>query len=213
MKSFLIIGMGKFGHHLCRDLASLGNEVMIVDEHEEKLSDMLDVVTEARIADATRPDVLQSFDVPSFDCCIVCIAEDFQASLEITSQLSDLQARYVVSLAETDIQRKFLLRNGANAVVYPDRDVSQRLAVSLDNDSIFDYFRLNDTFAIYEISAPRAWLDRTIGELDVRSRHGINIVAIKHNGEVVDIPTAHYRFNTTDHLLVMGRDVDLEKLV
>lgn len=121
MKSVLIIGMGKFGHHLCRKMVELGNEVMIVDECEDRIKDMLPMVLNAQIGDCTDPDVLRELGVSDFDICFVCIGSNFQSSLEISSQLKEMGAKYVVSKANRDIQAKFLLRNGADEVVYPDR--------------------------------------------------------------------------------------------
>ena len=112
MKSFLIIGMGHFGHHLCRSLAETDCEIMIVDQNEEALEDMLPYVVSAKIGDCTNIEVLKTFDIPSFDACFVCIGESFQNSLEITSQLKECGAKKVISKADRDIQEKFLLRNG-----------------------------------------------------------------------------------------------------
>ena len=129
MKSFLIIGMGRFGSHLCRNLAELGNEIMIVDENEELLEPLLPYVTSAKIGDCTKEDVLKSLGVNNFDKCFVCIGTNFQSSLEITSLLKELGAKYVISKATRDVHAKFLLRNGADEIVYPDRDIAEKCAV------------------------------------------------------------------------------------
>ena len=129
MKSILIIGMGKFGHHLCQNLAELGNEIMIVDQKEEVLEDLLPIVTSAKIGDCTNEEVLKSLGVANFDLCFVCIGTNFQSSLEITSLVKEMGARYVISKANRDIHAKFLLKNGADEVIYPDRDIAEKLAV------------------------------------------------------------------------------------
>lgn len=121
MKSILIIGMGKFGHHLCTNLAKLDNEIMVVDEKEEMLEDLLPIVTSAKIGDCTNEEVLRSLGIGNFDICFVCIGTNFQSSLEITSLIKEMGAKYVISKASGDIHAKFLLRNGADEVIYPDR--------------------------------------------------------------------------------------------
>ena len=134
MKSILMIGMGKFGHLLCMNMAKLDNEIMIVDEDEERLSDLLPLVTSAQIGDCTNVEVLKSMGIRNFDVCFVCISGNFQNSLEITSLLKELGASYVVSKAERDIQAKFLLRNGADEVIYPERDTAERAAKKFSSE-------------------------------------------------------------------------------
>lgn len=213
MKSFLIIGMGKFGHHMCHNLATLGNEIMAVDEIDEKVEDVVDIVTSAKIGDCTKKDVLESFGVNNFDACIVCIGDNFQSSLEITNNLAELGARRVISLASTDIHAKFLLRNGANQVIYPERDMAGRLAVSISNDSIFDYIKLSDEFSIMEIKPMKAWIGKNIIQANIRAKHHINVLAVKDDEGNVSMPATEYLFNENDHVLVMGRQDDINKLV
>ena len=150
MKSILIIGLGRFGTHLCQDLARLDNEIMIVDKDEASLEDLLPLVVSAKIGDCTNEKVLKSLGVGNFDYCFVCIGENFQSSLEITSQLKDLGAKYVVSKANRDIHAKFLLRNGADEVIYPDRDIAEKVAVRFSANQVFDYVELGNNFSIYE---------------------------------------------------------------
>lgn len=213
MKSFLIIGMGKFGHHMCHNLAALGNEIMAVDEIAEKVEDVVDIVTSAKIGDCTKRDVLESFGVNNFDACIVCISDNFQSSLEITYNLSELGAKKVISLASTDIHAKFLLRNGANRVIYPERDMAGRLAVSISNDSIFDYVKLSDEYSIIEIMPLKTWIGKNIIEADIRAKHHVNVLAVKNSDGVVSMIGVKYIFNENDHVIVMGRQKDIDKLV
>ena len=212
MKSFLIIGMGKFGHHMCYNLAALGNEIMAVDEIDEKVEDVVDIVTSAKIGDCTKIDVLESFGVNNFDACIVCISDNFQSSLEITYNLSELGAKKVISLASTDIHAKFLLRNGANHVIYPERDMAGRLAVSISNDSIFDYIKISDEYSIMEITPQKSWLGKNIIQANIRAKHHINVLAVKDDAGNVNMPGAEYIFNDADHVIVMGRQDDINKL-
>ena len=148
MKTILMIGMGKFGHHLCQNLARLGNEIMIVDDREEVLEDLLPVVTSAKIGDCTNEEVLKSLGVRNFDLCFVCIGTNFQSSLEITSLLKEMGAKYVISKANRDIHAKFLLRNGADEVIYPDRDIAEKLAVKVSANHVFDYIELTEEYSI-----------------------------------------------------------------
>ena len=149
MKSILIIGMGRFGRHLCRNLAELGNQIMIVDEVEENLQEMLPFVVSAKIGDCTNEAVLKSLGVDNFDLCFVCIGTNFQSSLEITSMVKELGGRRVISKANRDIHAKFLLRNGADEVIYPDRDIAERLAVRYSANHVFDYIELTEEYSIY----------------------------------------------------------------
>ena len=151
MKSILIIGMGRFGRHLCKNLSQLGNQVMIVDEKEENLEEMLPYVVSAKIGDCTNESVLKSLGISNFDLCFVCIGTNFQSSLEITSLVKELGGRHVVSKANRDIHAKFLLRNGADEVIYPDRDIAEKLAVRYSANHVFDYIELTEEYSIYEI--------------------------------------------------------------
>ena len=179
MKSILIIGMGRFGQHLCRNLAALENEIMIVDQEEERLEDMLPLVVSAKIGDCTNETVLKSLGIDNFDICFVCIGTNFQSSLEITSMLKEMGARYVVSKANRDIHAKFLLRNGADEVIYPDRDIAEKLAVRYSANHVFDYIELTDEFSIYEIPPLPEWVGKSLKELALRNVHHISILAVK----------------------------------
>lgn len=211
MKSFLIIGMGKFGHHMCEKLAELGNELMVVDELEEKVEDVLDIVISAKVGDCTRKDVLDSFGVDDFDACFVCISDNFQSSLEITYNLSELGAKNIISLASTDIHAKFLLRNGANHVIYPERDMARRLAVSLSNDSIFDYIQLSSRFSIMEVTPLKEWIGKNVVQANIRAKYRMNVLAIKDSQGEVTMPGIEYIFNEKDHVIVMGQLEDLNQ--
>lgn len=214
MKSILIIGMGRFGQHLCRNLAMLDNEIMIVDQEEERLEDMLPYVVSAKIGDCTNETVLRSLGVANFDICFVCIGTNFQSSLEITSLVKELGAKYVVSKANRDIHAKFLLRNGADEVIYPDRDIAEKLAVRYSANHVFDYIELTDEFSIYEIPPLSEWAGRSLKELALRNVYHISILAIKRpDGEMSMMPGADYKIRMDDHLMVIGMKTDIEKLL
>jgi len=213
MKSFLIIGMGRFGHYLCRELSQLGNEILIVDQNEESLAPCLSLVTSAKIGDCTKPEVLQVLGIGNFDACFVCIGANFQSSLEITSLLSEMGAKRVVSRASTDVQAKFLLRNGADDVVYPERDIAEKIAKKISANHAFDFVDLSGDYGIYEISPLKSWVGKDIRDVNVRVAYGVNILGIKNsNGEII-MPTAEHVFLQDEHLLVMGKDSDLDKFL
>ena len=157
MKSVLLIGMGKFGQTLGENLLNMGDEVMIVDKNEEIINALAPKYTNALIANCMNENSLSSMDIPSFDVCVVAIGEDFQSSLEITSLLKDLGAKFVVSKATTEIQRKFLLRNGADEVIYPDRDIAEKLAVRINAEKVYDYIELDSEYSVFEIAVPTEW--------------------------------------------------------
>ena len=213
MKTVLIIGMGRFGQHLCRKMLKLNNEVMIVDRNEEAMEDLLPLVTNAKIGDCTNEEVLHSLGIGNFDLCFVCIGTNFQSSLEITSLLKEAGAKYVISKATRDIQAKFLLRNGADDVVYPERETASWAAVRYSSDHIFDYIQLTPDHAIYETAVPPAWVGKTIGQLGVRQRHNINILAAKRGEELIPIPGGDYCFREGETMLVLGADRDVQKFL
>lgn len=215
MKSVLIIGMGRFGNHLCRKMVELKNQVMIVDIEEEKLSAMLPFVTSAKIGDCTNVDVLKSIGVGNFDLCFVCIGTNFQSSLEITSLLKECGARCVISKATRDIQAKFLLRNGADKVIYPDKDIAEKMAVQYSADHVFDYIELTDEISVYEIPVHDKWVGKTIKEINFRAKYHVSILGTKEiETEKMNLmPGADYVFRRDQHLMVIGRNDDVEHIL
>ena len=169
MKSILLIGMGQFGQILGEKLVNMGDEVMIVDKDEDIINPIASKYAGAVIANCMNADNLKTLDIPSFDVCVVTIADDFQSSLEITSILKDLGAKYVVSKANTDIQRKFLIRVGADEVIYPNRDVAEKLAVKLNSQKVYDYIELDSEYSIFELAVPNKWIGKTIMEANPRA--------------------------------------------
>ncbi|MCI8372631.1 MAG: TrkA family potassium uptake protein [Lachnospiraceae bacterium] len=213
MKSVLIIGMGRFGHHLCTKMVELGNEVMIVDENEEKIKDMLPMVLNAQIGDCTDPNVLKELGVRNFDICFVCIGTNFQSSLEISSLLKEMGARYVISKANRDIQAKFLLRNGADEVLYPDRDVAQRAAIRFSANHVFDYVGLTSEYSMYEIPPMEEWVGKSIREVNFRAKYQVTILGIKKEDQTDLIPDADHIFEKNEHLMIVGRKEDVDRIL
>lgn len=181
MKSILLIGLGRFGRHIAIKLDELHHQVMAVDKEDTRVDAVLPFVTNAQIGDATNEDFLSSLGVGNFDVCIVAIGDNFQNSLEVTSLLKELGARMVVSRAARDVHAKFLLRNGADEIVYPERQVADMVAIRYSADHIFDYIELDEEHAIFEISIPEEWIGKTIGQLDIRKKYNVNIMALKTN--------------------------------
>ncbi len=213
MKSVLIIGLGRFGHHLCLNMARLGNDVMIVDQKEECLEDLLPYVTSAKIGDCTNETVLKSLGIANFDLCFVCIGTNFQSSLEITSLVKELGGRRVISKANRDIHAKFLLRNGADEVIYPDRDIAEKLAVRYSTDHVFDYIELTPEYSIYEIPPLLEWVHKSIREADIRNRYHISVLGIKREGRAQLMPPADYVIQAQEHLMVIGKREHIEHIL
>ena len=213
MKSILIIGLGRFGQHLCRQMVERKNEVMVIDVKEDNVEAMMPLVTSAQIGDCTNVEVLKSIGVSNFDICFVCIGTNFQSSLEITSLLKENGAKYVVSKATRDIQAKFLLRNGADEVVYPDRDIAEKTAVRYSANHVFDYIEFNDEYSIFEIPVAEEWEGKSIREVNFRAKYRISILGLKKGENTTLMPMAAHEFDAKEHLMVIGKMDDLDKIL
>jgi len=211
MKSILLIGLGRFGRHVAMKLHELGHEVLAVDKNESCVDAVLPYVTGAQIGDSTQEDFMASLGVRNFDVCIVAIGDDFQGSLETTSLLKELGATFVVSRAARDVHAKFLLKNGADEIVYPEKQLASWTAIRYSSDHIFDYIELDEDYAIIEVGVPSAWVGRTIGKLDIRRTHGINIMATKIDGKMNMNITADYTFSEGETILVLGKNKEIQK--
>ena len=204
MKNILLIGLGRFGRHLAIELNELGHDVMAVDSDEDRVNEVLPYVTNAQIGDSTNVDFLKSLGIRNFDVCFVTISADFEGSLEATSLLKELGARVVISRAERDIQKKFLLRNGADQVVYPERQIAKWASIRYTADHILDYMEVDASHAIFEVEVPDEWLGRSVGELDIRRRYNINILAVKKEREVSVAISVDTVLEADSTLLVLG---------
>ncbi len=182
MKSVLLIGVGRFGKHIALQLNQLGHQVMAIDDVEERINDILPYVTNAQIGDSTSIEFLESLGVRNFDVCIVTIGNDFQSSLETTANLKELGASLVVSRAERDVHAKFLLCNGADEILYPEKQLAKWAAIRYGSNHILDYVELDDTHSIFEVSVPQEWIGMSIGQLDIRKKYNVNIMVLKKNG-------------------------------
>ena len=211
MKNILLIGLGRFGRHIALQLNKLGHEVMAVDSNEERVNKILPIVTNAQIGDSTNTEFLKSLGIGNFDVCIVTIGGNFQNSLETTSLLKELGAKLVVSRAERDVQEKFLLRNGADEVVYPEKQVANWAAIRYTADHIRDYIEVDEAHAIFEVEVPEGWIGKTVGELDIRRKYSINIMATKENGKINMAVSPDTVLTDNSTLLVLGAYKELQK--
>lgn len=212
MKTVLLIGLGRFGRHIAMKLNELNHQVMAVDKDEDKVNAVLPYVTNAQIGDSTSEEFLASIGVRNFDLCIVAIGDNFQSSLETASLLKDLGAKKVIARAERDVQAKFLLRNGADDVVYPEKQMAVWTAIRYSSDHILDYIALGDDHAIFEIEVPGSWVGKTIGQLDVRKRYHVNIMPIKQQGKFsMTVITPDTALPADSSILVLGTQRDIQK--
>lgn len=211
MKSVLLVGLGRFGKNTAIKLKELKHEVMALDIIEERVSDALPYVSNALIGDATNQKFLETLGIRDYDLCIVTIGDNFQASLVTTSLLKEMGAKKVISRASSDVQTKLLLRNGADDVVYPEQQVAEWTAVRYSSDHIFDYLSIEDGYSIAEIDVPIKWIGKTIGELDVRKKYKLNVMAVKIDDKISMQMDNNTLFSGTERLLVLGRDSDIQK--
>lgn len=211
VKSVLLIGLGRFGKNMAIKLKEFNHQVMAIDKQEERVEEVLPYVTNAQIGDSMNEAFLRSLGISNYDVCFVTIENDFQSSLETTSLLKELGAKMVVSRAGRDVQAKFLLRNGADKIVYPEKQLAAWTAIRYTCDHIFDYIELENDYAIFEIEVPTAWIGKSVGEIDIRHKYNINMMALKRNGRMELTITSDTCFSESDALLVLGNSRDIQK--
>lgn len=210
MKSVLLIGAGQYGCHVAKIMNDMRCEIMAVDIDESSINNILPYCTNAQIGDGTNAEFLRSVGVNNFDVCIVSIGDNFQSSLEITALLKELGASLVISRASNDVQEKFLLRNGADEVVYPEKQSARRLAIKLSSDAILDFIELDAEHSIYEMAMPRDWVGKNLVQLDIRRKYNVNIISLKRQGKLL-LPGADTTMSEGDVLYVIGDMKDLRK--
>ena len=211
MKSILLIGTGRFGRRIARRLSEMNTEVMAVDRVEDRVRAVSDYAAKVLVGDASSAEFLKSLGVRNFDVCIVAIGDDFLSSLEVTSLLKELGARRVIARAARDTQEKFLLRNGADEVVYPEKQMANWLSLHVSSDNLFDFLELADGYGIYEFLVPETWIGKTIGELDIRSRYRLNILAVRSGTSMVIAVGTDYRFDHNQTVIALGAQEDIRK--
>ena len=211
MKQILIIGLGRFGLHIAKKLQEVHIQVLGVDSNEERVKVASRHVTNAECGDATNQKFLGSLGVANFDVCIVAIGNDFLASLETTSYLKELGAKKVVARAARDLEENFLLRNGADAVVYPEKSMGNLTAIQWSSENVLDYIQVSKDFAVFEIEMPKDWAGKSIGEIDVRKNFKVNIIAVKSKDAVNVSLDSDYRFSEGESLYIIGKDKDIQR--
>lgn len=213
MKSYLIIGAGKFGKYLSLKLCELGNEVMIIDKDEEAIKEVSDDVSNCIIADCSKAQVLKDVGVKDFDYVFVCIGEDFKSSLEITAMASELGAKKLISMAREQSHAKFLKKIGADTIVYPEKDMAEKVAVKYSADTVYDYIEITDEYFAFEIEVPSDWVGKTIKEIDVRAKYNLTILGVKIDNNLNPVFTANHVFTENEHLMVAGNNDDIQKFI
>lgn len=211
MKTILLIGAGQFGVHLAKRLNELGHEIMAVDSREERVDQILPYCTGAQIGDASSAEFLETLGIEEYDICFITIGDNFQDSLETTSLVKELGGKIVVARASNDVHAKFLLRNGADQIFYPEKQVADWAAIKCSSEHILDFMDLGGDFAMFEVDVPDMWVGKTIARLDIRRRHNINIIGKKHNGKLDAALSPETEFEAGETILVLGTKKDLFK--
>lgn len=206
MKSVLIIGLGRFGRHMARKFIEEGNSVLAVESDEARADNAINIVKDIQIGDATNELFISSLGVGNFDICVVAIGDDFQSALEITVLLKDYGAKLIIARASRDVHRKLLLRNGADHVVYAEREIAERLAIKYGADNIFDFVELTEDVGIYEIAIPDSWLGKSIVEKSVRTRYHVSILATKKKGRIYPLPSPNHIFSDDETIIILGQN-------
>ena len=211
MKNILLIGMGRFGKTMAAELDKLGHQVMAVDSREKCINECIDFVTSAQIGDATNPEFLNGLGIDNYDVCIVTIKKDFQSSLETTTLLKDLGAKLVVSRAASDFHARFLLRNGADKVIFPEKQMAKWAAVRYGSNNMLDYVELDENVSIFELDVPHSWVGKTVAQIDVRKKYNINILGMFTNGKLSVTMGPDTVFTAEHPILVLGNYKDVQK--
>ncbi len=211
MKTILLIGLGRFGRHIAMKLYDLNHQIMAVDTNEERVHAVLPYATNAQIGDSTNEEFLSSLGIKNFDVCIVAIGDDFQSSLETASLLKELGATKVIARAATGVQEKFLLRNGADEVVYPEKQLANWTAIRCTSDHILDYVEIDGDYSIFELTVPSEWDGKTVCQIDIRKKFGINLLGIRDNGKLNMLITPDTVLEKNKSILVLGEHKSIQK--
>lgn len=212
MKSILMIGLGRFGRHMAEKFIENGHEILAIDIDEERADDAVGLVQKIQIGDATEERFMETLGVRNFDLAVIAIGENFQTVLEVTVLLKDLGCKYIVARATRDVHKKLLLRNGADYVVYAEREVAERLAIKFGADNIFDYVELTPEIGIYEIAMPKKWNGKSMVELSVRTNYHVSVLATKKDGKIFPLPHPTHIFEEEESIMVMGTMEDIKKI-
>lgn len=210
MKSYIVIGLGLFGQALARQLCSLGAEVLAMDVRSDLVQQVANDVTHAVVGDAQDKEVLRALGVRDMDCAIIAIGDDLAASVLITMNLQELEVPYIVCKAHDETHRRVLEKLGVQRVVIPEQENAQRLGRSLHSHNVLDYIELSEDYGILEVPAPKSWIGKTLKELNIRAKLGVNIIAVE-SGKTTNVsPSADYQIQAGDIMVVLGDNYSLE---
>ena len=211
MRTVLLIGVGRFGLRIAMRLAEMKVEVMAVDKNEERVKAAVPYVTSGVVGDSTSEEFLKTIGVRNFDECVVAIGDDVLASIETTCQLKELGAKRVIARASKDIHERLLLRNGADEIVFPEKQMANWTALRCGTENIFDYLELNDEYAVFDVKVPDAWCGKSIGQLDIRRRYRLTVMAVKRGSDMEIAVGTDYVLEPGETMLVLGRQDDVRK--
>lgn len=212
MKSYVVIGLGRFGSALARQLCKLGAEVLALDVKGDYVQQIANDVTHAVVGDAQDKEVLRALGVRNLDCAVIAIGDNLAASVLITMNLKELGVPYIVCKAHDETHRKVLEKLGVDRVVIPEHEYAQRLARTLNSHNVLDYIELSEDFGILDVPAPKSWIGKSLRELNVRAKLGVTIIAVENGGKTNVSPTADYAVGEGDTLVMLGDNVALEKV-
>ena len=214
MKTFVVIGLGRFGTAVATELCELGHEVLAIDASEESVQQVADRVTHAVTGDARDPAVLRALGVRNYDCAIVAVGDDVGNSALITLNLKDIGVKRVICKAQSHVHRKVLEKIGADRVVFPEHEMGVKLAQGLSSSSVLNFIELSDDFGIVELEIPKSWQQRSIRDLDVRAKHHVNIIAVRKGstGTLEVAPGGDYVLEAKDAVVTLGRNEDINRL-
>ena len=212
MKTFIVVGLGRFGTAVATELSGLGHEVLVIDSCEDNIQKIADHVTHAVTADARDPAVLRALGVRNYDCAIVAVGADVGNSALITLNLKEQGVKQVICKAQSHVHWKVLEKIGADRVVFPEHEMGLKLAQGLSSSSILNFIELSDDYGIVEIAAPKGWQGHSLKELDVRAKYHVNIIAVREAGEINVSPGGDYIIGADSILVALGQDEDTNRL-
>lgn len=210
-REFAVIGLGRFGGSICRELSMEGMQVLAIDRDEDKVNEFKNIATHAVIADSTDEASLKELGIKNFDHVIVAIGDNIQASILTTVILTDLNIQKITVKAQNDYHEKILNKIGADHVVHPERDMGKRIAHNIISSNILDYLELSDDHSIVEVKAGEKMKEKSLIDLDIRANYGCNVVAIKRGKDINVSPSAEDTLKEDDVLIVIGADNDISR--
>lgn len=212
MKNILIIGTGKFGYHISKELNKLDVEILAIDIKEDRLEKVVGYSSKTLIGDATDIEFMKTIGINNFEECIVTIGDDFQSSLETVLNLKELGAKRITARASTESQKKLLMKIGADMVVYPEEDLAKMTALHCGTNSVYDFMDLDNNYGVYEITIPKEWAGKTLLELDLRKKYNINIIGVKTKNKMKIILGPNFVLNENETVLIIAKEEDANKL-